>query len=157
MKIKTFTLICISSILAINACKKDESSTSNSSSSPIIGTWKLSSFFITGPSSTIGKDTTIDAIALGYFKPCELDDLIRFNSDNTTTSFQGNIKCDSTAPDSKNNGTWSLVENNSKIRLDTNTFADILILSNTTFQMRLYPDTSSGMKYKYIDETYTRQ
>jgi hypothetical protein len=148
MKIKTLSLIGISTLFVFTACTKDDDSTGTTSSTSttggasnagVVGTWKVTE--MTTTVNMGGKDTTIDMLA--DQEECEKDNLLKFNDDYTILELSGAMKCDSTDVDSEPGGVWALLNNNTQFRIidgDT-TLADVVSLTNTTFKIK-YQESS---------------
>jgi hypothetical protein len=163
MKIKILSLLGISALLMFAACSKDDddskggsttSTTGGVSNSAVVGTWNITAMTVTVDMG--GQDTTIDM--LEDQEPCERDDLLKFNADNTILELAGATKCNPGDPDSEAGGTWALLSNNSKFRIidgDT-TLADIVSISATTFKLRFNEDDGSGGTSQ-INITLTKQ
>jgi hypothetical protein len=163
MKIKILSLLGISTLLMFASCSKDDddskggsttSTTGGTSSSAVVGTWRITA--MTATVDMGGQDTTIDL--MDDQEPCESDDLLKFNADNTILELAGATKCDPGDPDSEAGGTWALLSNGTKFRIidgDT-TLADIVSINTTTFKLRFNEDDGSGGTTK-INITLTKQ
>lgn len=94
---------------------------------------------------------------LEFIDDCDLDDLLKFESNGTVVFSFGAAKCDPDEPNSLS-GTWSFQNNDSEIRVvadgDTSV-VKIEELSATTLRIS-YTDTELGVTINY-EETYTAQ
>jgi hypothetical protein len=117
------------------ACKKDKTENKTVTKADLVAstTWSI---------DTIGfdmdKNGTIDSEVPGGFKPCEMDNTIKFNKDSTGIFSEGALKCDSADPQ-EIPFTWLLKQNDSVINIQGNLPGEmkgdinILTLSNTNF------------------------
>jgi len=164
----------IAAALLFTACKKSDNtigksananvgglgnangSTNNGNTLLTSGRWKITAIsnLVEYP-SPVGTQTVDGMMTLPN---CEKDNLYIFNANFTETLDQGTEKCDSTALQQKNIGTWAFTGSNSKFtsNIDTTTLvADVLTLDKTTFKIRFrtmyhqVPATSTT--------TYTKQ
>lgn len=145
MKTVKFFAIALAAItLSLSACKKDETTTETpkaSGSSLLTGKdWRLTALTIVSPGGSIDVFATFDA--------CEKDDLQEFKADGTVLDKAGATKCDPADPDTEPGGFWTLLENDTKLRLidgDT-TLADIVELSATSLRVKIV-ENDNGVTY----------
>ena len=89
--------------------------------------WKYKSF------SAAAGALTLDV--LSQMKPCELDDIYRFNSNKTFTVEEGATKCASTDPQIKESGPWRFNATETKLYLGTDS-VDVIELTSTSLHLR---------------------
>lgn len=75
---------------------------------------------------------------------CEKDNIFTFKTDNTIVYDEGATKCDA-GDDQTNNGTWSFIENEKKLVIDSET---LTILSLTSGELKVTSSyTEDGVTY----------
>ena len=92
---------------------------------------------------------------MSSFKDCQKDNTYTFNSNKTITADEGASKCSDTAAQSKTDGSWALISNESQLSISgssiTGAFGsasiagNIITLNNTTLQIKK-DTTVSGIK-----------
>lgn len=117
--IAIYILICV---FLASSCKKDVTRTELLTS----GTWKL----IALQATFLGMTT--DSYA--EMEECEKDNLFTFKTDNTLDLDEGPTKCKPDDPQIRNEGPWTLFENDTKINLD-NIDYNILELTESRFKI----------------------
>ena len=91
------------------ACDDDEDKTA---SEKLVGTWKTTNEYTkVGPAPEVETTDSIDA--------CTFDDLNTFESDNTYEFDEGATKCDDQDPQTIATGSWSFIEGDTKLVLDS--------------------------------------
>ncbi|MBH8570459.1 lipocalin family protein [Microvirga sp. STS02] len=110
---------------ALSSCKKDSESAPSKTSLLTAKSWKTTDVKIDGIS--VYNTPLIDA--------CEKDDLVKFNTDKTSTYDQGTLRCVSTDPQTAK-GSWDFTTNETKLKLTDPdgdvTEANITTLTNTS-------------------------
>lgn len=123
MKIKLITSVLLfSCLLTASSCKKDISRTELLTS----GSWKL----IALQTDFFG----VPADAYADMEDCEKDNLFTFKTDNTIDLDEGPTKCDPNDPQTRNEGPWTLFDNDTKINMDSIDF-EILELTKSRFKI----------------------
>jgi len=105
MKKFLLPLLVLSSIVI--SCTKEPAKTCDLSAANLVGTYKITA-------NGYKKDAAsamVDVYA--NYRPCEKDDLIIFNANNTITFSDAGVKC---APPGDSTGNWSLSGNNVYIK-----------------------------------------
>lgn len=153
---KTIKLISSLFILIItvlfSSCKKDETKpVETTSKAPTLTAkdWLL----IASKGETMG--VTIDLY--DKMDACLKDNLTKYNADHTITLKSGAVKCFPSEPDSYLAGIWTLMENESKLRIiNIDTFMWTLTTLNVTTLKVTYAD-NSGSTTQTITNTYSAQ
>ena len=134
-------LIALASLTIWSACKKNSSSSTDTSSRTTLittGSWKIDS-----AGADLNKDGIIDVVDTTLLS-CEKDNTYTFNKDSTGLADEGPTKCNSTDPQSTP-FTWSFSgTGQSVIKSDANALLvnGIGIYSMTSTKMVLYKDTT---------------
>jgi hypothetical protein len=68
-------------------------------------------------------------------KPCELDDIYRFNSNKTFTVEEGATKCNTTDPQIKESGPWRFNAAETKLYLGTDS-VEVIELTSSVLHLR---------------------
>ncbi len=118
-KIAINILICF---LIASSCKKEVSRTELLTS----GSWQL----IALQTDFFG----VPADSYADMEDCEKDNLFTFKTDNTIDLDEGPTKCDPNDPQTRNEGPWTLFDNDTKINMDSIDF-DILELTESHFKI----------------------
>jgi hypothetical protein len=141
---KIFATLCVILLFAAS-CKKSDSS-SDKRSILTTGKWRIaSSSAIVEYPSPIGTQT-VDVLAA--LPNCQRDNGYIFNGDGTITADEGATKCNSTDPQQKPAGNWTLLSNDTQLRVYGNgadVTADIIAIDNSMFSIR-YVTTSNGIR-----------
>ena len=148
MKANYYILILFSTLILsfLSSCKKEKEESDLTKTELITQKeWKITDIKMT-PGITYGGLTFTDGAM--FLEECVKDNKYTFHTDHTTTMNEGELKCDSTAEQEVREGTWSLIEDETKIIFSDSDFlgememerlsADELVLSRT----QLLPDTS---------------
>lgn len=134
-------------VVALGACKKDDSNPTPSASKTDLLTaknWRISSQSST--TVTSGKSTTTDEYASS--PACERDDFTKFSANKMLVVDEGATKCNTSDPQTQS-GSWDFNSDQTKLNLSSPTYGGLLIpldiieLSSTTLHLR-YTDTSSS-------------
>ena len=108
--------------VAFTACKKDEVNTPapvkvmSKSDSLSNKNWVMKSFFVDGEDY------------YSYMEDCDKDDFRMYKTNGTYIDDEGTLKCDSSST-KKNEGVWKLIENNTKMLIDSK---DTLVIDYLT-------------------------
>ncbi len=106
-------LILLVMSVVLSACKKDDEDDSpdNKTNTEHLtsGYWKITAMTI-DPGVNIFGTTVTDIYS--QFPACTKDDLIKFNADGTITDDEGATKCDVNDPQTTNDGTWVMSQDN---------------------------------------------
>ncbi len=162
---KTAVLL-FSVVFIFSACSKEDDDDNNGSTSKTnseyltSGYWKISAMTI-DPGVNFGGTVITDFYA--QIPACTKDDLIKFNADGTITDDEGTTKCNPNDPQTTNDGTWVMSQDNQSFTVnypdeDPITFS-IIDLNDNTFKgsYTAVEDFGSGpLTYTYT-VTMTRQ
>ncbi len=130
-KITLFTFVVIAATAILTSCSKDKTTPTPDNNATATENltakdWKITGLVI---STIIGDFNFLDSL-----DACQKDDLLKYNLDGTITEKAGATKCDPADPDTKNGGVWTLLNNDTKLRIidgDTSIY-DINTLNSTT-------------------------
>ena len=111
-------------VFAIAGCSKESNITK---ADMLSKAWKYKSF------SAAAGALTVDI--LSQMRPCELDDIYRFNSNKTFTVEEGATKCASTDPQIKESGPWRFNASETKLYLGTDS-VEVIDLTSTSLHLR---------------------
>lgn len=140
------SLIVLLSIGAfyLSACK--DNSTEDPKPEPtrrellVNGHWQMTAGTIVPPIQIdiFGQIITIsDFMELNGAEACDRDDFIVLNDNGTVTNDEGLTKCDPNDPQTSSGGSWSLYDNNNKLRLiDTGDTTDLTIQELTATSLK---------------------
>jgi hypothetical protein len=150
----TFTILFISSCID-NSDKPIGPATSNNKNDLLTASpWKLSAYTI-NPAVDVNNDGTpeTDLYPIAAPDSCTKDDITVFKTDLTYTREEGATKCDTTAEQIFETGTWSFSGNNTKLIQTKSTSGtadtyDILELSETTLILS-FKETNNGVDYTF--------
>ncbi len=129
-------------ILFFAGCSKsgDGPSSSGAKATLTSGKWQITGGTVSLSYPGIPTQTTDVATILSS---CILDNYIIFETDGTGTTDEGATKCDASAPQvKKNNGTWSLQENDTKLIISDPA-------SGLTVTCNILQLTDAGMKLQF--------
>lgn len=130
-------ILCI----AFAACKKDDGGQTNTTTTSrkdtlTTGKWMVSSMMLTYTLS--GKESTVNIY--DSLQACAKDDLYLFLTNGNVTIDQGTTKCDTSAPQQNQSGTWALNSSSDTLILDgvipVGKYFKIVSFSNSTMQLR---------------------
>jgi hypothetical protein len=111
-------------LIAIAGCGKDPVLTK---ADLLAKTWKYKSF------TAAAGALTIDVMS--QLKPCELDDIYRFNSNKTFSVEEGATKCNTTDPQIKESGPWRFNAAETKLYLGTDS-VEVIALTASSLHLR---------------------
>ncbi|MDP1728202.1 MAG: hypothetical protein Q8M15_15550 [Bacteroidota bacterium] len=151
--IKSFTTTFLFTIIILfSSCKKDETKPVETvSKAPTLTAkdWLL----IASKGEALG--VTIDLY--DKMDACLKDNLTKYNTDKSITAKSGSVKCFPSEPDSYLSGMWTLLENETKLRIiDFDTIDWKLITLNSTTLKVTYSD-NSGSTTQTITNTFSAQ
>lgn len=116
--------LLLMALIAVAGCSKE----SNLTKADLLSkAWKYKTFTAAAGALTVDVLSTL--------KPCELDDIYRFNSNKTFTVEEGATKCAQTDPQIKESGPWRFNAAETKLYLGTDS-VDIIELTSTTLHLR---------------------
>lgn len=128
--------------------------TDNNSELLTTAPWKLSAFTV-DPAVDVNNDGTpeTDLYPIAAPDSCTKDDITVFKTDQTYTREEGATKCDTTADQVFESGSWAFSENAKKLTLtksldSSSTILDIIILSPTTLKLS-YKEDLNGVNYTF--------
>lgn len=126
-------LLLMTGVLFTNVhCKKDEETKTDLLTS---GQWRVTALTLT-PGIDLDGDGDLDPDWYSLFEACDKDDYYVFNANGTYESNEGATKCDPDDPQT-DSGTWSFVENETKINMDGD-IATIEELTKNRFRVSMY-------------------
>ncbi|MCB2219744.1 MAG: lipocalin family protein [Bacteroidetes bacterium] len=114
-------ILLIAMALVFAGCKKDENDDDNPQNSKTTseyltgGYWKVTAMSI---DPGIGFGGVVITDFYSQMPPCVKDDLVKFNSDGSITDDEGATKCDVNDPQTSNDGTWVLSQDNQSVTVD---------------------------------------
>lgn len=106
-------LSCAAATLLFSACKKSDNSNGGNSAILSSGKWQM----IAHTSQTITNNVpgTVNDV-YSSLPSCEKDDYLIFSSSSYIITDEGATKCDASAPQQTQQGTWTLMNNGTKLR-----------------------------------------
>ena len=109
-----FLTVVLSIIIFISSCKKDEDVVPEPTKTELITekSWVISDIKMS-PGITYGGLTFTDGSM--FLEECVKDNKYTFNADHTTTMNEGETKCDETAEQEVQEGTWEFNEDETKM------------------------------------------
>ncbi len=174
---KYIGLSFVALLLVFTGCKDDEGTTptpENKDKSNFEmateGTWRVESGTI-DPAITIdiqGNVITVDEYwdllayqGGGVVQDCDKDNVMHLNADSTVLLDEGPTKCDPNDPQSEDGGTWTFLDNESKIKFSSFPFdpqgspqtLDVTTLSSTNMNIEMtyeFEDPIKGGKTNHI-------
>jgi hypothetical protein len=135
--LSTTGIMSLGLIFLLSACDSDDDKTPSKTVKEYLtsGFWKTTAKTI-DPGIDQGDGTVITDL-YAQWDECQKDDLIRFNMDGTITDDEGVIKCDTNNPQTVNDRTWELSDDNKSLSIshpDEGTMIyEILELNDKTF------------------------
>ena len=112
---KMFAMLAIASIFALSSCEKKSDDAKSTKDYLTAGNWKVTAMTVSPGIEVMG--ITITDIYQYLIEPCTKDDLIKFNVDGTVTDDEGAIKCDPDDPQTSDDGTWTLTNDDKTITI----------------------------------------
>ena len=131
-------------LLIGSGCKKDSDETCDLNSSSLVGNYKL-----TAATMQSGSSSPEVSVLNTYYEPCELDDILSINANNTFSYQDQGTVCD---PSGSFAGNWSLSGNNLSVIADGDTATQTI----ASFDCNNFV-VSSIVTGVTLRETYTRQ
>ncbi|MES2477607.1 MAG: lipocalin family protein [Bacteroidota bacterium] len=112
---KKMTLaIALLGLISVSSCKKDDKKSSNTKEAKLTsGKWQLTASLYQQINNGVAgtEDDDFDEI-----EACEKDDFVLFTAEKNIVTDEGPTKCDPSDYQQTTQGTWSLIENDSKMR-----------------------------------------
>jgi len=155
MNFKTIGLLSIAILLSMAACKKDDDTSTNPTTTEYLtaGNWKVTSMTI-DPGVDFGGGVIITDF-FAQFPACTKDDLIRFNTNGSITDDEGATKCDAGDPQTETTGSWSLSADNKMLTVSYPD-EDPLVITITSINSTSMTGTYTMVEdFGDGDETYT--
>ncbi len=112
---KLFSMLAIASIFVLSSCEKKSDDNKTTTDYLTAGNWKVTGMTVSPGIEVMG--ITITDIYEYFLEPCTKDDLIKFNLDGTVTDDEGATKCDPDDPQTSNDGTWTLTNDDKTITI----------------------------------------
>jgi hypothetical protein len=139
-------MLILSFLLIMFSCTH-KSDPQPSQATLLVGTWKLTA--LTGNNQD----------AYSTLQDCEKDNLTIFGKDGTYTENEGATKCNQTDPQVIQTGTWSLIENASKLKISyPDGTSDIFMLTAiTSTSLKLTSTQTFNGQNITLVATYTKQ
>jgi hypothetical protein len=112
---KVFSMLVVASIFVLSSCEKKSDETKSTTEYLTAGNWK-----VTGMTVDPGFEFSgiiITDIYKNLMEDCTKDDLIKFNIDGTVTDDEGATKCDPDDPQTTDDGTWTLTNDDKTITI----------------------------------------
>lgn len=150
--------------VAFSACKDDKddatpAASGQTGSAALTGKdWRMTANTMTISGTGTPLDGTTDNYA--EMEACEKDNLTRFNDDKTMVEKEGATKCDPGDPDTVSQGTWELMNNNTKLKITPSAAGsdpqiyDIITLNETTLSGSM--TSSSNGATMVLKVTFTK-
>jgi len=143
----TIMVALLTLILGFSSCEKDKDAEPNKSDIIVGKNWKMSAATISGQD-----------VFMSFYDECERDNIVTFNKDGKYKEVEGTTKCNSSDPDTYEEGTWSISGDKLTFRMSGSAAsfeADIVQLDNKTLKYSIV-DPIFGSGQVYIN-TYTAQ
>lgn len=121
---KKITLLFVAvSLIAVSACKKEDDKTTTPTPGPTLTKTQM----LTAKNWKLTGATSGGVDYYPIIDPCDKDDLFIFKTDGTSIVDAGATKCDPTDPQIISTGTWTFIDNETKIYFDgdTGTLAEL--------------------------------
>lgn len=144
-------------ILLFSACKKNNDEPENDGGSArynilTSGSWRVTAYYM---DIYYGGVQIVDDL-MESMQDCEKDNLYIFNKNGTLTLDEGPTKCNSAAPQQKQEGTWQLANNDTQLKESHQADDAITIVELTDATMRLsFQYTPEGEPTRKYSITYT--
>jgi len=106
---KMFSMLVVASLFVLSSCEKKSDPIKSTTDYLTAGNWKVTGMTVSPGIDVMG--VVITDIYQYMLEDCTKDDLIRFNTDGTVTEDEGATKCDPDDPQTTNDGTWTLTDN----------------------------------------------
>ncbi len=141
---KKALLFLTAGTLLFAACKKDDNSPARETL--VTGKWTVDSFTA---GAYFGNQPLFQQNYLEDAEACERDNMIDFVADHTLYNDEGATKCDASAPQREQAGTWQLTNGEKEITLTTSNYQGVPAGTNslvidelTSTRMRLRKDSA---------------
>jgi hypothetical protein len=135
-------------LLLVTACNDDDSDPSPANT--LTGTWQLEKYERQDSTGTYQDVTDV------LFDPCDLDNTITFNSDGSYKVDEGASKCEEDDPQIIEQGTWTLIQDNSKLvtTADTSSVQDTLNITSLTNSKLVWQEETdtTGVRVTYAQQ-----
>ena len=112
---KLFSMLAIASIIVLSSCEKNDDETKSTTDYLTAGNWKVTGMTVSPGIEVMG--ITITDLYQYLIEDCTKDDLIKFNVDGTVTDDEGATKCDPDDPQTTDDGTWTLTNDDKTITI----------------------------------------
>lgn len=152
-KLQHISLLLIAIIIALSSCEKSETKEGvNPKITALSRKWRLTASVATYSYQAGSTDE------YATMPNCEKDDYNEIKADGTYKIYSGVSKCSPTQTDVIDAGNWSLVDNDSKIKFQTNNSTnsitlELLAVSSTNYSTKLTQTFNFGIIY--TTNTYT--
>ncbi len=136
---RIIAVMTVAMLLVTTSCKKDDDDPTPTPYEYLTaGDWKITGMEF-NPGIDIGLGIVITDIYNDFMEDCSKDDLMTFNTDGTLTEDEGPTKCDPEDPQTTNDATWTLTDNDKTLTMIDPDFgpssATVLVLNETTLKL----------------------
>jgi len=157
---KSILFILFVGILSFSSCKDDDDEANTPAPVEQTNTEKLcgKNFIISDFLLVVNGTTYVTGILdTTFFPACNLDDMLRFETNGINTFSDGAIKCDPTDPQIETS-TWAFYDSETKLIFDAGPDADtITILTNNGTELKVYTREFDDGDILESTMTYTAQ